>query len=710
MSGLGTAARGRSVVRTAWAACAIAGALALAAPDAPAKTIIVRSDDAEAYFWSGLFRTITDTLITNGIPQTIGVIPSHTSGELISDDAVMTAYLNSIKGVSTVELALHGWQHSYYEFASLTLAQAESKISSGLAVLQAALGVVPTTFIPPQNAYNSNTLQACVNKGLTRFSAAGYNDPYAGQELPAGLLHLPSTVDSQDWDRDGALKSSSAIIQECAAALASREAIVLQFHFWAFGDDNGALVPANYQILLEVIGWLKQQAAQGVTLTTIGAYGRTVEPPDPPPVTFVGTNKTLIVRSDDAEAFFGLDLLRTVTDTVIGYGVPHTLGVIPSHPSGELLSDDPDMVAYLNSIKGTTGVELALHGWQHSSYEFASLTLAEAQSKIASGLAELQSTLGIVPTTFIPPYNAFNSNTLQACLGGGLTRFSAASYSDPAAWTESPAGLLHVPSVVDFQDWNNNGAVKSAAQIIGECEAALALRDVVVLQIHFWAFGDSSGALDPVPYQSLVDVLAWVRAQGDMGAKLRTIAAYAPPAPAVTNKVLTVAVASANDDAYEAGGTMYRGATYTIAGKSGSKVHRSGFRFASVNLPKTAKIVSAKLKLSYNWASGTTDTILYGEAKDKSAAFATTRNNLSGRTKTSAKVAWSGLPIAAWGQTVESPDITAIVQQIVGRTGWKAGNPITILQYENAATAKIWEAITYEGGASFAPKLVIEYQ
>jgi len=68
-------------------------ALAFAMPEAPAKTIIVRSDDAEAYFWSGLFRTITDSLITNGIPQTIGVIPSHTSGELISDDAAMTAYV-----------------------------------------------------------------------------------------------------------------------------------------------------------------------------------------------------------------------------------------------------------------------------------------------------------------------------------------------------------------------------------------------------------------------------------------------------------------------------------------------------------------------------------------------------------------------------------------------------------------------------------------
>ena len=697
-------------LRAAWAAGVVGCAVAFAVPESQAKTIIVRSDDAEAYFWSGLFRTFTDTLITNGIPQTIGVIPSHTSGELISDDTVMTAYLNSIKGISTVELALHGWQHSYYEFQSLTLAQAESKIASGLAVLQAALGVAPATFIPPQNAYNSNTLQACVNKGLTRFSAAGYNDPYAGQEQPAGLLHLPSTVDSQDWDRDGALKTSAAVIQECAAALASREVIVLQFHFWAFGDDNGALVPANYQVLLEIIGWLKQQAAQGVTLTTIGAYGRSVQPPDPPPVTFVGTNKTLIVRSDDAEAFFGLDLLRTVTDTVISYGVPHTLGVIPSHPSGELLSDDPDMVAYLNSIKGTTGVELALHGWQHSASEFAGLTLTQAQAKITSGLAELQSTLGIVPKTFIPPYNAFNSNTLQACVNKGLTRFSAASYSDPAAWTESPAGLLHVPSVVDFQDWNNNGAVKGAAQIIQECEAALALRDTVVLQIHFWAFGDSSGSLDPVPYQSLVDVLAWVRAQGDLGAKLKTIAAYAPPAPAVTNKVLTVAVAGGNDDAYEAGGTMVRGATYTIAGKSGSTVHRAGFRFASVKLPKTAKIVSAKLQLSYNWASGATDTILYGEAKDSSVAFTTTKNNLSGRTKTSAKVAWSGLPIASWGQAVPSPDITAIVQQIVSRTGWKSGNPITILQYESAATAKIWEAITYEGGASFAPKLVIEYQ
>ena len=240
------------------------------------KTIIFRDDDAQAYFSTDLLKFITDTLITNAIPQTLSVIPANSNGDTLTNDLELVEYLNVIKDCPTVELALHGYQHTRHEFEDLTLAQAETNLVAGLAVMSQVLGVTPVTFVPPYNVFNTNTLTACKNKGFTRFSAADYDEPDAWGEAPAGLLHVPTTVDFQDWDNDGQFKSSAAIIQEAQNSLDVNDVAVFQLHFWALGDTNEPqqLVPENYQILLDVINWARQKQTNGVALMTIGQYTR----------------------------------------------------------------------------------------------------------------------------------------------------------------------------------------------------------------------------------------------------------------------------------------------------------------------------------------------------------------------------------------------------------------------------------------------------
>ncbi len=240
------------------------------------KTIIFRDDDAQAYFSTDLLKVITDTLITNNIPQTISVVPAHINGETLGDDPELVEYLNAIKDYPSVELALHGYQHTKNEFGNLTLAKAETNIVAGLAVMSQVLGVRPVTFVAPYNVFNTNTLTACKKHGFTHFSAAAYNDPNAWTNAPAGLLHVPTTVDFQDWDKDGQFKSSAAIIQEAQNSLDVNDVAVFQIHFWALGDTNEPqqLIPENYQTLLDVINWVLQKQSNGVALMTIGQFTR----------------------------------------------------------------------------------------------------------------------------------------------------------------------------------------------------------------------------------------------------------------------------------------------------------------------------------------------------------------------------------------------------------------------------------------------------
>ncbi|MCX7009079.1 MAG: choice-of-anchor D domain-containing protein [Kiritimatiellaeota bacterium] len=179
-----------------------------------------------------------------------------------------------------------------------------------------------------------------------------------------------------------------------------------------------------------------------------------------------------------------------------------------------------------------------------------------------------------------------------------------------------------------------------------------------------------------------------------------TLAASGAGIAAAGAQVLQMTVQLSADDAYEVNGTMNTSDLMTVAGRDGTTIYRSGYRFASVALPKNAKVTSAYLTLAYNWAStAQVNTLLYGDAADSSATFSTTASNISSRTRTANSVQWNAMPMLTWGQTAASPDVTSIVQEIVARPQWLSGNPITILQYEAGSADGEWEAISVEGKA-----------
>lgn len=237
------------------------------------KVIIFRDDDAQPWWRLNTFKNITNTLINNGIPQTIGVIPG-VDGGMISSDPKFKAYLNSIKNNAKVELALHGYAHTPNEFASLSLAEAQGKMIRGITIFSIDLGITPVTFIPPYHAYNDATLDAAKNAGLTRFSTGAYNDRYPWQEKPAGLLHVPSVSDFYNWD-EGRYRTADEITGDCQKSLDKSNACVILFHYSMFTDTSSVVVdPARYKVLLDVIGWAKNKEAGGAKLMTIKDYGK----------------------------------------------------------------------------------------------------------------------------------------------------------------------------------------------------------------------------------------------------------------------------------------------------------------------------------------------------------------------------------------------------------------------------------------------------
>ena len=244
------------------------------------KVIIFRDDDAQAWWSVDLtFKNITNVLIQNNISQTIGVIPNTTEGYWIGDDVNFKNYLNSIKQYDTVELALHGYEHTLNEFENITKNEAEERLEKGIAIFRSELEMTPTTFIPPYGTFNEATLEATKIKGFTKFSSIIGIDNYSWKESYPGLLHVPSTVDFYDWEQNRQ-RTYDEIITDSQSSLDNYDICVVLMHHWQFSDNDGTINQTKYNILLDVIDWVHEKENEGVKLMTIKQYNGWKLPPN----------------------------------------------------------------------------------------------------------------------------------------------------------------------------------------------------------------------------------------------------------------------------------------------------------------------------------------------------------------------------------------------------------------------------------------------
>lgn len=108
-----------------------------------------------------------------------------------------------------------------------------------------------------------------------------------------------------------------------------------------------------------------------------------------------------------------------------------------------------------------------------------------------------------------------------------------------------------------------------------------------------------------------------------------------------------------------------------------------GLRFSGITLPEGAEIQDARVV--FRCAASNNDNANYslliqGHNSGNSAAFSSSDNNISGRAKTASSVNWApGTRCNDTNTTLQSPDVSAIVKDIVDRPDWSSGNPVTLL-------------------------------
>ena len=182
---------------------------AVAAPATPRIIIAFRNDDITAYSNPAQESTVLSIFRKHGVHQIFSVIPNP--GRLPSAEAESSLKVSPIRdsllawqAARNVSFALHGYtdkQHhlSAGEFDGVSLNKQRDWLRRGKDILDHALNTNVTMFAPPWNQADENTLIACGELGLNRFSG------YRGAPPTPGMMMLnTNTVLFPDTNYDEA--------------------------------------------------------------------------------------------------------------------------------------------------------------------------------------------------------------------------------------------------------------------------------------------------------------------------------------------------------------------------------------------------------------------------------------------------------------------------------------------------------------------------
>ncbi len=145
---------------------------------------------------------------------------------------------------------------------------------------------------------------------------------------------------------------------------------------------------------------------------------------------------------------------------------------------------------------------------------------------------------------------------------------------------------------------------------------------------------------------------------------------------------------------------------------NGSAVTDIGLRFAGVPIPPGASITEAHVVLTgyaYGLSSGVS-TIFRGLRVPNAATFSST-NRPSQSAKTTTSVPWA---LTSWtsGTAYNSPDLTAVIQELVDQPGWAQGNALALAWEDNGTGAwngRMVYSRDFWSGTQNAPRLSVTF-
>ncbi len=174
---------------------------------------------------------------------------------------------------------------------------------------------------------------------------------------------------------------------------------------------------------------------------------------------------------------------------------------------------------------------------------------------------------------------------------------------------------------------------------------------------------------------------------------------------------IVIPITLGTDDAYEIVNSVTI-SSHQIELTKGTDTVLTGLRYQRLRIPRGAVITSARVRFTSSTLNTSDATLSFkAEAVGDSTTFASVASDISNRSTTSAEVIWNSdnnFPLSS--ESVLSPDISAVLQEVINRGDWCGGNSLNlIIEGTSVSTSSARQASSLESGNGITPQLIVTY-
>jgi peptidoglycan/xylan/chitin deacetylase (PgdA/CDA1 family) len=443
--------------------------------------VAFRLDDIQDFYLAPAQLAIISLFGQNDIPLTIGVI----GGVIGTDQNLISTIKAGLASDNSIEIASHSWNNKV--LATMTKNAQEDLIKQTNDKIKTVFGLQPTTFIPPENVFNDDTISVLKNNGFTHISYDA-RDATPPQFKKSDFYHFPVMPSTADLDTQTGIWHSSSnaqIMDGIEQSLLDYGYAVVMMHPYEFSAYEGGFYvnkinTTKVQELQSLIGQIQSKNLKILPIGSIQDYDAELvqKPSDTKPE--MPNCNCVAFRMDNVQDFWLNDVQNTVLDTFDKKDVPLTISIL-----GKFIGDDPKVVDHIKEkIQNKTAqIRLANRGWEyidHTEYD-----LQKQLASIKQTNDKISDAFGSRVVIFTPPYDAFNKDTIEAVKQTKMVYFSASITNDPPPFpTDS---LRHIPGTVSFANLSDDDPFLSGTtqqKALTKVQASVKQHGFAVVSLH----------------------------------------------------------------------------------------------------------------------------------------------------------------------------------------------------------------------------------
>ncbi|MBI5698228.1 MAG: polysaccharide deacetylase family protein, partial [Thaumarchaeota archaeon] len=380
---------------------------------------------------------------------TIGV-----NGGVIGTDQKLVTTIKNALAFDQTEIANHSWRHNIY--TKMTKAEQQNDLEQTNQKIKETFGVTPTTFIPPQNLFNNDTVSVLKTTGFTHLSSGEIGSTEAPPKFQKSSFYefptFSSTAELNPVSGFWKPFSNEQILTQISDSIFNYGYAVVMLHPYEYSiyENGGYANKVNSTKIEELESLIDKIHSEGYLVTTIGQI-QDYDLPKTKPTQQNDTEQTVspepncncvAFRLDNIQDFWLTDVQNTAIDTFTQDKIPLTLTVI-----GKFIGDDPKTVNYIKEkLESKSQIQIGSRGWEyvdHTSYDKEKQTASLKQTN-----DKIKKTFNKKASLFSPPYDVYNKDTLDAAKDTGLVYFSASITRDTISSDQDTP--IHLPSTISF--------------------------------------------------------------------------------------------------------------------------------------------------------------------------------------------------------------------------------------------------------------------